>query len=53
MLLTVEKKVPAAVSTLLNKLADSLRGTNEIERDLVESVRACGLSRDISKHQME
>lgn len=52
-LLTREKKVPAAVSTLLNKLADSIHGTSEIDKELIESVRACGLSRDVSKHQVE
>lgn len=57
--LTQERKISQEVADLLTKLATAVEqsdeGNNkndEIDKDMVEAVRACGLCRDISKHQI-
>jgi len=48
-----EKKMPEAVTELLRAVASDIEENNEILESTVLSVKTCGLSRDISKHQIK
>lgn len=52
-LLAKERKIPEEVSTILLRMADVIRSGAEVDKGLVRAVKACGLSRDISKHTIE
>lgn len=49
-LLQKERKISENVSKLLQELANAVTGESKPAGALVTAVRACGLSRDISKH---
>ena len=49
-LLQREKKISEGVSKQLQKLADAVHTKSSPDSGLVTAVKACGLSRDISKH---
>lgn len=51
-LLTKERKMTESASSLLYKLSDSISLGEEPSISLVQAVKACGLSRDISKHEV-
>jgi hypothetical protein len=51
-LLRKEKKMPEEVGNALGNLAEKINKGDQVNSDLLEAVRACGLSRDISKHPM-
>ena len=48
-LLQNERKIPENVSKLLQELANAVTGESKTAEALVTAVKACGLSRDISK----
>lgn len=50
-LLVAERKIDDEVGEALTKLSESTEGA--VEAKLVDTVRKCGLSRDISKHKMQ
>lgn len=52
-LLTLERKISQEVAEVLMNLATSIQGEVAIDNALVATVKACGMSRDISKHQIE
>jgi hypothetical protein len=52
-LLCHEKKIPEAISALLVKLAKQCVADALVDDDLVAKVKACGLSRDVTKHTVE
>ena len=49
-LLQKEKKITDEVSSLLQDLAESVNSESDCDEALVAAVKACGMSRDISKH---
>jgi hypothetical protein len=52
-LLTKERKITEEVASLLRKMADAIQSGAEVDEGLERAVKACGLSRDISKHSVE
>ena len=52
-LLTSERKISQEVAEVLMNLATSIQGEVAIDNGLVATVKACGMSRDISKHQIK
>lgn len=48
-LLQNERKIPENVSKLLQELATAVTGESKTAEALVTAVKACGLSRDVSK----
>jgi DNA polymerase II small subunit/DNA polymerase delta subunit B len=49
-LLQKERKISDSISKLLQDLANTVSGDSKPSGALVTAVKACGLSRDISKH---
>lgn len=49
-LLTKERKINDDVADVLTKLSEAVESA--VDSALVETVRECGLSRDIAKHQL-
>jgi len=52
-LLCNEKKIPESVANLLLQLAAQCENDGSVDADLVAKVKACGLSRDVTKHVLE
>jgi hypothetical protein len=52
--LTQEKKIPDPVSMALQKLNDAIdtKKADSIDEELLELVKGCGMSRDITKHDL-
>jgi hypothetical protein len=51
-LLQKEKKITDEVSKLLQDLAESVNSESDSDEALAAAVKACGMSRDISKHMV-
>lgn len=54
-LLTAERKISEEVAAALTALTEAVKQDQDggsIDSSLVETVRACGLSKDIAKHQL-
>lgn len=49
-LLLLERKIGEDVASTLTELAKTIEEGSEVKAVLIESVRKCGLSRDIAKH---
>jgi len=46
------KKVPTPVAELLVQLSKEVKDSDDVNEDLVQKVKSCGLSRDILKHEI-
>lgn len=49
-LLTLERKISVEVAEALTKLSEAVESASDAA--LIDAVRQCGLSKDISKHQI-
>jgi hypothetical protein len=52
-LLTSERKISDNIAEALKRLAESLEAGVKVDTALVDTAKACGMCRDISKHHVE